>query len=112
MNDAAHTLNLNAEGPTHWVAKTPQGPTFAGSTSLFPAGEGVIRGVTPSFDVDVFGKLYHLCAVVYALFPEEDHFVTQLYLPSDKCWVTYDDTKNNGEAKRGPSFDHEFYKGK
>lgn len=93
-----HTLRLHDSGPSHFLAQTHDNHQFS--------GEERRRGVAPSVKLGVFGSHYSLCAVVYWK-GDGAHFVCQAYLPKEKCWVKYDDTRR-GEAPTSREFDDVF----
>lgn len=72
--------------------------------------------VEPSFEVNLFGLVYMLCAIVYYRPQSEDrgaHFVSQVYRYSqhEKCWFTCDPLSTRGSANCGPPFDASFFHG-
>lgn len=78
---ALHKARLHEDGPSHFFVQT--------EVAKRPRYD-VAEGVSPSLSVDVFGKFYSLCAIVYATMGGH-HFVSQVYPPEHKCWVIYND---------------------
>lgn len=66
-------------------------------------------GVEPSPQTYVSGDTYSLCGIVYSTMGGL-HYVSQVFLPSSKCWVKYNDM-DSSEAAHAHYFDPSYYKG-
>lgn len=100
---ALHKLRVHEDGPSHFFVQTQV--QFRSKRR----GTEVTEGVSPSFSVEVFGKSYHMCAIVYST-GGGHHFVSQVYLPEHKCWVLYDDVRSS-EAHCYAKFDPLYERG-
>ena len=71
--------------------------------------KGVDGGVQPCHGVDIFGAVYSLIAIVYST-SGGFHFVSQVFMPAARCWVTYNDRQNSA-CRHSHEFDADFNRG-
>lgn len=106
----AQKVALEAGGPSHFFALVPQKHEEEYGSER---RRDSIGGVDPSFELEAFGSLYMLCAVIYRednRFDKPENFLTQVYLPVSRAWITYDD-QELGMTMCGPEFNASFFRG-
>lgn len=102
-HEVGHELRIGTDGPSHFFAYT-----------AFGSGGRVQNSIEPSLEVNVFGSVYRLYAVVYHR-PQSkkdcSHFVVQVYFPERKCWLTCDSLSARGKASCRAEYDTNFFRG-
>lgn len=98
IQQGLYKLNMHAGRPELFFAEA--GRTGSRKTE---------SSVAPSFSVNVFGDTYSLLAIVYSVMGGL-HYTNQTYLPTEKCWIIYDDC-GDSEATHAHSFDPDYKPG-